>query len=99
MRLTCPHCGERDHHEFTYRGDAAPQRPPLRTLGRGETALPPATGMFEYVHIRDNPPGRIRELWHHVGGCRAWVVVERDTSTHVVGDTVTARSFTETRAR
>ena len=99
MRLTCPHCGERDHSEFTYRGDAAPQRPALRTLGRGETALPAPDGMFDYVHIRKNPYGRIRELWHHVGGCRSWIVVERDTVTHAVGGSQTARSFTEARTR
>lgn len=91
MRLTCPYCGERDRHEFDYRGDAAPQRPALRKLGRGQAALPPAEGLFDYVYIRDNPAGRLRELWQHTGGCRAWLVAERDTTTHLVA-AVTAAS-------
>lgn len=91
MRLTCPYCGERDRHEFSYRGDAAPQRPALRQLGRGEAALTAAKGMFEYVYIRENVPGRMRELWHHAGGCRAWLVVERDATTHAIGQIVPAR--------
>ena len=27
MRIPCPYCGERDVHEFVYRGDAAPRAP------------------------------------------------------------------------
>lgn len=91
MRLTCPYCGERDRHEFTYRGDAAPQRPALRQARAGEPALPSATEMFDYVYIRENVPGRMRELWHHSGGCRTWLVVERDVTTHAVGRIVPAR--------
>lgn len=91
MRLTCPYCGERDRAEFHYRGDAAPQRPPLRQLRRGETALSPPAGMFDYVYIRENVPGRMRELWQHTGGCRAWLVVDRDVTTHAIGRMLPAR--------
>ena len=38
----------------------------------------------EYVYLRDNPAGPHRELWQHVSGCRAWLVVTRDTRTHEV---------------
>lgn len=94
MRLTCPYCGERDHGEFTYRGDAAPKRPPLRTLARNASALPePDPAMIDYVHIRENLPGFMRELWQHTGGCRAWVVVERNVTTHAVGAIVPARAI------
>ena len=31
-----------------------------------------------------NPRGPHREYWHHANGCRAYVVVERDTATHAV---------------
>ena len=38
----------------------------------------------KFVYIRDNPKGRHKEFWHHVLGCRRWLVVERDTLTHEV---------------
>ena len=37
-----------------------------------------------YLHLRDNPAGRTRDLWHHEAGCGAWLVVTRDTVTHAV---------------
>jgi sarcosine oxidase subunit delta len=30
-------------------------------------------------------------LWHHTSGCRAWVLVERDTATHEVHESKLAR--------
>jgi len=72
MRIPCPFCGDRDALEFIYRGDAAPERPE-----RDE-------GMFDYVYIRSNPAGPMREHWYHAQGCRNWLVVERDTRTHQV---------------
>lgn len=36
----------------------------------------------DFVYLRDNPAGPTRELWLHEGGCGAWVVVTRDTSSH-----------------
>ena len=38
----------------------------------------------DYVYLRDNPAGSHRELWHHVAGCRRWLVVSRDTRTHEI---------------
>ncbi len=72
MRIPCPFCGERDIHEFVYRGDAAPAR-----SRDGE-------GLFEYVYLRDNVAGPMREHWYHAHGCRNWLVVERDTRTHQI---------------
>ena len=43
-----------------------------------------------YVHLRDNPAGRLREMWYH-DLCGAWLVVERDTVTHAVYGTALAR--------
>jgi sarcosine oxidase subunit delta len=92
MRITCPYCGERDHAEFSYRGDAAPKRPHLRTRARNEIAPPPPdSDMIDYVYIRENKPGTMRELWQHTGGCRAWLVVERDVTSHVIGRVEPAR--------
>jgi len=44
-----------------------------------------------YVHLRDNPAGETRDLWHHEAGCGAWVLVTRDTVTHKISDVVLAR--------
>jgi sarcosine oxidase subunit delta len=38
----------------------------------------------DYLHLRDNPAGDIRELWYHEMGCACWLVVARNTVTHVV---------------
>ena len=85
MRLTCPHCGERDLREFTYRDHAlALSRPP-------EAAGPPE--WHEYLHIRDNPAGDTRDLWYH-GPCGGWMVVERNTVTHQIRSTAPARKAT-----
>ena len=77
MRIPCPHCGERDSAEFAYYGDAAPRRPD----SKGPEAL---AAFVDYVYPRDNPAGKHRELWYHVGGCRAWLLVTRDTRTHEI---------------
>ena len=93
MRLTCPYCGERELAEFSYRGDAAPKRPSLWQGGRGDTVAATDTAMFDYVYIRENRPGQMSELWQHTGGCRAWLRVERDVTTHAVGRIAAARSI------
>ncbi len=46
---------------------------------------------FDYVYIRDNPAGPMRELWYHAQGCRNWIVVTRDTRTHEIFGAVLAR--------
>jgi methylglutamate dehydrogenase subunit B len=73
--ITCPHCGVRPMEEFTVKGDASLRRP---AAGAGPDAW------YDYVYTRDNPRGRHAEFWHHGGGCRRWLVVERDTLTHEV---------------
>ncbi len=82
LLIPCPHCGPRDHSEFSYLGDATAQRPP---------ADAPVEVWYDYVYIRDNPHGAHRELWHHGHGCRAWLVVERDTLSHVISGAWLAR--------
>ena len=76
MRIPCPICGERDRREFYYLGADA-------YLGRpGPDADPEAWD--RYLHLRENPAGRTRELWHHEAGCGGWLAVDRDTVTHAV---------------
>lgn len=79
MRIPCPFCGDRDAQEFVYRGDASPRRP-----GTDE-------GFYDYVYLRDNPAGLLREHWYHAQGCRNWIVVRRDTRTHEITGTALAR--------
>lgn len=83
MRITCPHCGPRDAQEFSYLGDAAPERPDGMEV--------PEAAMFYYVYQRDNPAGPLRELWYHGAGCHAWLVVTRDTRTHAIAAVETVR--------
>lgn len=80
MRLACPICGPRDLREFYYKG-AALERP-------APDAGPHAWDA--YVHLRENPAGRTRDLWHHNAGCGAWLVVTRSTVTHEVMETALA---------
>ncbi|HZF75186.1 MAG TPA: sarcosine oxidase subunit delta [Acetobacteraceae bacterium] len=82
MRIPCPHCGTRGNEEFTILGAAGLQRPAPDV---------PAEAWHDYVHLRDNPAGPHRELWHHSTGCRSWLVVERDTRTHAVLSVIPAR--------
>ena len=76
MRIDCPHCGARDAQEFSYLGAADPRRP--NGLAATEAA------MTDYVYLRDNPAGEHREYWHHLAGCRRWLIVTRDTVGHEV---------------
>jgi methylglutamate dehydrogenase subunit B len=75
MRIPCPYCGERGNEEFSYLGAADPARP---------AADASAEAWHDYVYLRENPAGAIRELWQHVNGCRRWLVVTRDTRTHAI---------------
>ena len=77
MRIPCPYCGERDASEFTYRGDAAPRAPDGRRAG--------AEAWHDYVYLRDNPAGAASRVSGSMPrGCRAWLVVTRNTRTHEI---------------
>ena len=82
LTIPCPFCGPRDETEFAYGGDATRTFP---SLDADQEAW------SDHVFLRDNPRGAHREHWHHVQGCRQWLVVERDTLTHRVGAARLAR--------
>jgi heterotetrameric sarcosine oxidase delta subunit len=90
MLINCPHCGLRGNQEFVYRGDATVQRPALGAPDAGDTRISDA--WMDYVYLRDNPPGRHREFWYHATGCRAWLIVTRDVSTHEIVAVEVAKS-------
>jgi len=71
--IKCPYCGERDHSEFNYGGEAHIIRPkePAK-LSDGQWA--------EYLFMRKNIKGLQFERWNHAHGCRQWFNVGRDTS-------------------
>ncbi|EJL30872.1 sarcosine oxidase subunit delta [Novosphingobium sp. AP12] len=79
MRIDCPYCGERDAQEFVYRGDASLMRPESED------------GMADYVYLRDNLAGPMTEHWYHAQGCRTWIAVTRDTTTHAMLGAIFAR--------
>lgn len=76
LRINCPICGLRDDSEFSYGEDASVTYPELTNSDR--------KSWFEAVFLRDNPRGLHQERWHHVQGCRQWLIVERDTLTHEI---------------
>ena len=50
-------------------------------------ALPPTPredAFYDYVYLRDNIAGEMREYWYHGSGCRAWLKVARNTLTHEI---------------
>ena len=69
-------CGTRDRREFYYQGAAI-------ALERPEPDAGP-DAWDDYVHLRENPAGWHKELWQHEAGCGAWLVVERNVSTHEI---------------
>jgi heterotetrameric sarcosine oxidase delta subunit len=85
LRINCPFCGERDHSEFTYGGDATVVYPALDA---------PLEAWIDAVYVRANPKGPHRERWHHSDGCRLWLIVERDTLTHEITSVTPARAAT-----
>ena len=50
-----------------------------------------AEAWHDYLNLRDNPEAPNAELWQHVGGCRAWLRVVRDTRDHRVLEVGLAR--------
>lgn len=84
MRIACPFCGDRDSGEFTYLGDAAPVRPSV-DLAEPEAGPKGGVASFhDYVYLRDNVAGPMREYWYHGGGCRSWLILTRDTRSHEI---------------
>ena len=75
LKIPCPHCGPRDHTEFTFGGELRP----LEADGPDDD--------FIRVYLRENAPGPQTERWFHSFGCRRWLTVSRDTVTsRIVAD-------------
>lgn len=79
LQIKCPWCGERAESEFGYGGEADIERP-------ADPASLSDREWGDYVFMRKNPMGLLRERWVHSHGCRRWFVIERDTVTYKVLD-------------
>ena len=77
LRIHCPWCGPRDEPEFRWGGEV----PAVRPAARGPVS---DAAWAEYLFLRDNPKGLVRERWLHALGCRQWFLVVRDTVTHEI---------------
>ena len=77
LQITCPYCGTRDEHEFSYAHEAHIARPSNQDqMSDQEWA--------EYLFMRKNPKGIHFERWMHAKGCRRYFNVARHTVTHEI---------------
>ena len=97
MRIECCYCGVRSSEEFSYLGDATLVRPENLPGNARDEAV--RQRWHDYVYLRDNPAGPHRELWQHVAGCRAWLVVTRNTRTHEIVRVEAARDVALARSK
>jgi len=77
LLLSCPWCGPRDETEFHYGGEAHRVRP-------ADPAALDDGAWADFLFMRGNPKGAMRERWCHSLGCRRWFNVERHTVTHAI---------------
>lgn len=93
MIINHPLLGPRDAAEFVYLGDAS-------LIDRPDWQAEDAQEQFyAYGYLRDNPAGKMRELWYHEQGDRSWLVVTRDTITHEITQVEMARDVARERGR
>lgn len=76
--LECPNCGARNVAEFRYGGEVH-KRPDVNGVTQQEWS--------DYLYMRENPLGVLREWWFHRAGCGRWFIAERHTKTHDVHKT------------
>ncbi len=93
MIIDHPLLGPRDASEFVYLGDASLIDRPTASA---ENAADP---FHDYLYLRDNPAGEIRELWFHEHGDRSWLVVTRNTLTHEITGVELAADVARARGR
>ena len=60
--------------------------------------MPPGSSGSTTSTCATIPPAPHRELWQHVAGCRAWLVVTRDVRTHAILKVEPARDVALARA-
>lgn len=93
MIINHPLLGPRDAAEFVYLGDAS-------LINRPTSSADDAADQFyEYLYLRVNIAGDMRELWYHEQGDRSWLVVTRNTLTHEISKVELARDVARAAGR
>ena len=93
MIINHPLLGPRDAAEFVYLGD-------VEMINRPDWQDQDAADKFyEYMYLRDNVAGEMRELWYHEQGDRSWLVVTRNTLTHEITSVEMARDVARAMGR
>lgn len=92
MIIPHPLLGPRDASEFVYLGDAV-------LIDRPDPETATDQDWHTYGYLRDNPAGKLQELWFHEGGDRSWLVVTRDTTTHEITFVEMARDVARSLGR
>ena len=93
MIINHPLLGPRDAAEFVNLGDASLiNRPDWQDTDAADK-------FYEYMYLRDNFAGDIRELWYHEQGDRSWLVVTRNTLTHEIRKVELARDVAIAQGR
>lgn len=93
MIINHPLLGPRDAAEFVYLGDASLINRPTNADDNA------AEQFYEYLYLRDNIAGEMRELWYHEQGDRSWLVVTRNTLTHEISNVELARDVARASGR
>lgn len=76
--LRCPYCRElRTELELTCGGEADIMRP-------ADLQLASNAEWTEYLFMRSNPKGPLKEQWCCSSGCGQWFKVERNSVTHEI---------------
>lgn len=78
LLIPCPFCGARDEREFAYGGDAA-----IAPALGAETAIGDAEWTAA-LYLRDDSKGQAVEHWVHRHGCRRWLEITRDRTSHEI---------------
>lgn len=75
LMICCPICGVvGDEEEFRYGGEGHIRRPASHN-----PQYVSDEEQRDYLYIRENPRGLLRERWHHRFGCGKWFHAVRDT--------------------
>jgi sarcosine oxidase subunit delta len=77
MLIPCPICGPRASAEFAFER-------PLETIAPLST---PPGALLQQLYTRTNPRGASLELWRHVHGCRAFLILNRVAASHEILET------------
>ncbi len=73
--IPCPNCGARPTEEFRFGGEVPAI--PDRVVGVEARDV-------DLVWFSNNVDGPSVERWYHLGGCKRWLTLARDTHTDTV---------------